>query len=60
MRDPAFSELGQASACLCRWPNVYVLVVSLPPQMLVIPVTDTAPGVTALVTPDRLIGRSRA
>lgn len=40
------------------WPNVYVLVASLLPQTLAMPVTDTVLAAYRFaVTPDRLIGR---
>ncbi len=60
MRAILLSELwtGVGLAAFVAWPNVYVLVVSLLPQMLVIPVTDTVlASYRFAVTPDRLIGR---
>jgi hypothetical protein len=40
------------------WPNVYVLVASILPAALVIPVTDSVVvGYRLAITPDRLVGR---
>jgi MFS family permease len=45
-------------AAFVAWPNVYVLVASLLPQTLAMPVTDTVLAAYRFaVTPDRLIGR---
>ena len=60
MRAILLSELWASVglAAFVVWPNVYVLVASLLPQTLLMPVTDTVlAAYRFVVTPDRLIGR---
>ena len=60
MRTILLLELwaGLGSASFIVWPNVYVLIASILPQAVALPVTDSVVfGYGVAVTPDRLLGR---
>ena len=49
---------GLGSTLFVVWPNVYVLIASILPQAVVLPVTDSVVvGYRVAITPDRLLGR---
>jgi MFS family permease len=53
--------LGLGSALFLVWPNVYVLVASMLPLGVALPITDTVVvGYRISITPDRLLGRVEA
>jgi hypothetical protein len=60
MRTILFLELYTwlGSGLFLIWPNVYVLTVSILPQAIAMPVTDSVVvGYRLAITPDRLVGR---